>query len=88
MAGSKSRPAASGAAKHEEVLDPLAGSHGADRGWHSAAANSNLRGFETSGRYIIEPLLRASGTPPCSRHSDSSWSRATATLEPRASIKK
>ena len=31
--------------EHEEVLDPLTGSHGADRGRHSAAANGNLRGF-------------------------------------------
>jgi hypothetical protein len=27
----------------EEVLDPLTGSHSADRGRNSAAANSNLR---------------------------------------------
>ena len=31
--------------EHEEVLDPLTGSHGADRGRHSAAADGNLRGF-------------------------------------------
>ena len=30
--------------QHEEVLDPLAGSHGADRDRPSAAANSNFRG--------------------------------------------
>src|SRR5512132_4230489 len=31
--------------EHEEVLDPLTGSHGADRGRYSVAANGNLRGF-------------------------------------------
>ena len=31
--------------EHEDVLDPLTGSHGADRGGQSAAANGNLGGF-------------------------------------------
>ena len=31
--------------EHEDVLDPLTGSHGSNRGRHSAAVNGNLRGF-------------------------------------------
>ena len=38
-------PSGQRSGEDEEVLDPLAGSHSADRGRHSAAANSNLRGF-------------------------------------------
>ena len=44
--------------QHEKVLDPLAGSHSADRGRHSAAANGNLRGSRHQDVTLSIPFLQ------------------------------
>ena len=72
--------------KHKQVLDPLAGSHGADRGRHSAAANSNLRGFRhqdaTLSSHWESAVTASKRTLPWSACGSTGELRASALREP------
>jgi hypothetical protein len=51
-------PSGQRSGQHEEVLDPLAGSHSADGCRDSAAANSNLRGFGHQDATLAIPFIK------------------------------